>query len=161
MAGRARSTGPPEQPGTGEAQTEAGGETQSQDQGGGTLTEDVPPSSPAEAEGRRSATLNLPFMTAQFRAPELHMPGRDDLSGAARGVRSLLPSKEAALFYGGLAATAVLGAIEWPVAAAIGIGTALASKGAANPQPRGGSESMPAQAETRSSEPATSGTTTS
>lgn len=160
MAGRARSTEPPERPGAGgEAQTQAGGETQSQD--GSTLTQEVRPSSPAEgsAEGRRSATLNLPFMTAQFRAPDLHMPGRDDLSGAARGVRSLLPSKEAALFYGGLAATAVLGAIEWPVAAAIGIGTALASKGAANPEPRGGSESVPAQAETRA-EPAGSGTTT-
>ena len=164
MAGRPRSTEPPEQPAAGgegrtQARTPTDGETQNQ--GGATLTQDVRPSSPAEgsAEGSRSATLNLPFMTAQFRAPELHMPGRDDLSGAARGVRSLLPSKTAALFYGGLAATAVLGAIEWPVAAAIGVGTALASKGAANPEPRGGSASVPAQAETRA-EPAGSGTTT-
>ena len=158
MAGRPRSTESPEQPAAGgEARTQTSGETQ----GGATLTQDVRPSSPAEgsAEGTRSATLNLPFMTAQFRAPELHMPGRDDLSGAARGVRSLLPSKTAALFYGGLAATAVLGAIEWPVAAAIGVGAALASKGAANPEPRGGSASVPAQAETRA-EPAGSGTTT-
>ncbi|GAA1255906.1 hypothetical protein GCM10009609_18870 [Pseudonocardia aurantiaca] len=160
MAGKPRSTEPPGRPGAGgEAQPQTSGEAQNQ--GGGTLTQDVGPSSPAEgsAEGRRSATLNLPFMTAQFRAPELHMPGRDDLSGAARGVQSLLPSKGAALFYGGLAVTAVIGAIEWPVAAAIGVGTALASKGAANPEPRGGSESVPAQAETRA-EPAGSGTTT-
>jgi hypothetical protein len=33
--------------------------------------------------------------------------------------------------------TAVVGAIEWPVAAAIGVGSALASRGAANPQPGG------------------------
>jgi hypothetical protein len=102
--------------------------------------EDVRPSQPAEggAEGSRSATLNLPFVTAQFRAPSLHMPGRQDLGNAARGARSMLPSGKSMLFYGGLAATAALGAIEWPVAAAIGVGSALASRGAVDPRPSGG-----------------------
>jgi hypothetical protein len=109
------------------------------------LTEDVKPSSPAEGrfEGHRSATVNLPFVTAQFRVPDVHAPSRGDLGAAARGARSMLPSTKSMLFFGGLAATAVVGAIEWPVAAAIGVGTALASRGAADPQPRGGTTAQP------------------
>ena len=89
------------------------------------------------AEGRRSATIDLPFVTAQFRAPELRVPTREDLDTAARSARSMLPSGRSALFYGGLAVTAVVGIIEWPVAVAVGVGTALASQGAANPTPGG------------------------
>jgi hypothetical protein len=147
MAGKARQTetatgdaaaAPAAQPGGG---TQAGGTS--------TLTEDVRPERPAEggAEGERSATVNLPFVTAQFRAPHLHMPGRADLDAAARGAQSLLPSPKSLLFFGGLAATAVAGIIEWPVAAAIGVGTALASRGEANPEPHGGTSQV-AQAET-------------
>jgi hypothetical protein len=99
----------------------------------------VLPSQPAEAGGRRAATLNLPFVTAEFRAPDLHVPGRQELGNAAREARSMLPSRSSMLFYGGLAATAVVGVIEWPVAAAIGVGAALASRGAADPRPSGGS----------------------
>jgi hypothetical protein len=149
MAGKARQTAtatgdaaaaaPAAQPGGG---AEAGGGTS-------TLTEDVRPEQPKEGngEGERSATLNLPFVTAQFRAPHLHLPGRADLDAAARGARSVLPSPKSLLFFGGLAATAVAGVIEWPVAAAIGVGTALASRGEANPEPRGGMPNV-AQAET-------------
>jgi hypothetical protein len=147
MAGKARQTetatgdaaaAPAAQPGGG---TQAGGTS--------TLTEDVRPERPAEggAEGERSATVNLPFVTAQFRAPHLHLPGRADLDAAARGAQSLLPSPKSLLFFGGLAATAVAGIIEWPVAAAIGVGTALASRGEANPEPRGGTSQV-AEAET-------------
>jgi hypothetical protein len=120
-----------------------------QQEGDGTKTEvasdqgtaeDVRPSQPAEgrAEGSRSATLNLPFVTAQFRAPDLHVPSRQELGSAARGARSMLPSGKSMLFYGGLAVTAAVGAIEWPVAAAIGVGSALASRGALDPRPGGG-----------------------
>lgn len=147
MAGKARQTetatdaaaaAPAAQPGGG---TQAGGTS--------TLTEDVRPERPAEggAEGERSATVNLPFVTAQFRAPHLHLPGRADLDAAARGAQSLLPSPKSLLFFGGLAATAVAGIIEWPVAAAIGVGTALASRGEANPEPHGGTSQV-AEAET-------------
>jgi hypothetical protein len=79
--------------------------------------------------------VNLPFVTAQFRMPDLRTPTREDLLAAAGGVRSLLPSRKSMLFYGGLAATAAAGVIEWPVATAIGIGSALASRGAADPTP--------------------------
>jgi hypothetical protein len=111
-------------------------------QAGGTNGgESAAPAEQAQQEqptgGRRTATLNLPFVTAQFRAPELHAPSREDLGAAARGARSMLPSGKSLLFYGGLAATAVAGVIEWPVAAAIGVGTALANQGAASPAPSG------------------------
>jgi hypothetical protein len=130
-----------------------GTETQAAEPGGAgqatAVAQEVRPEQPAEGrfEGQRSATVNLPFMTAQFRAPNLHTPTREDLDAAARGARSMLPSGKSLLFYGGLAATAVAGVIEWPVAAAIGIGSAMASRGAANPAPRGGPE-QPVQAET-------------
>ncbi|GAA4693906.1 hypothetical protein GCM10023215_34300 [Pseudonocardia yuanmonensis] len=102
-------------------------------------TEQVRPDQPGEGrfEGRRAATVNLPFVTAQFRAPDLHAPKREDLEAAARGARSMLPSGRSLLFMGGLAVTAVAGVIEWPVAAAIGIGSALASRGKVDVAPRG------------------------
>jgi hypothetical protein len=139
MATKARTT---------ERQEGDGGRTEMVSEQG--TAEDVRPSQPAEgrAEGSRTATLNLPFVTAQFRAPSMHMPGRQDLGNAARGARSMLPSGKSMLFYGGLAATAALGAIEWPVAAAIGVGSALASRGAVDPRPSGGT---PRTAETAGS----------
>jgi hypothetical protein len=131
MATKARTSGQ-------QTEQREGGRTEMVSEQG--TAEDVRPSQPAEggAEGSRTATLNLPFVTAQFRAPSLHMPGRQDLGNAARGARSMLPSGKSMLFYGGLAATAALGAIEWPVAAAIGVGSALASRGAVDPRPSGG-----------------------
>jgi hypothetical protein len=112
--------------------------------GGTTEPEQVRPEQPAEARpaGRRTATLTLPFVTAQFHAPELRAPTREDFDAAAREARSMLPSRKSLLFYGGLAASAVAGIIEWPVAAAIGVGTALAGQGAANPAP-GGAAAQP------------------
>jgi hypothetical protein len=109
--------------------------------GNGGQARQAAPASTVSAEkttttgGGRAATLNLPFVTAQFRAPEHLMPTRDDVTGVARNVRSVLPSGRSTLFYGGLALTAVVGVIEWPVAAAIGVGAALASRGAADPRP--------------------------
>lgn len=96
----------------------------------------------ASGGAARTARVNLPFVTAEFRAPnvrmpEMRMPNRDDLNAAARRVGEAIPSRKAALYYGGLAAVAVAGLIDWPVAAAIGVGTALASRGQAPPEPSG------------------------
>lgn len=106
--------------------------------GGGNAAEEVRPERPAEGrfEGRRTATVNLPFVTAQFRMPDVRAPSREELEAAAQGAWSLLPSRKSMLFYGGLAVTAAAGVIQWPVATAIGIGTALASRGAADPRPQ-------------------------
>lgn len=105
--------------------------------GGGELTRTAETTGAEATGGGRTATLNLPFVTAQFRMPDLHVPSRDELGSAARGARSALPSRSSVLFYGGLAVTAAVGAIEWPVAAAIGVGSALASRRATDPTPVG------------------------
>jgi hypothetical protein len=47
---------------------------------------------------------------------------------AGRVVAGYLPPPERLVFYGGLGIAAVLGAIDWPVAAAIGIGTMIARR---------------------------------
>ena len=71
----------------------------------------------------RTATVRLPFVTAQFRVPEV------DVGSAVRVVRSSLPSPQRAAYYGGLAALAAFSVIDWPVAAVIGIGTEIARQG--------------------------------
>jgi hypothetical protein len=104
-----------------------GGQQSGRQGDGGAKAED-------RTQGGRTATLTLPFVTAEFRAPDLHVPSREELGAAARDVQSMLPSRSSMLFYGGLAVTVAIGAIEWPVAAAIGVGSALASRGAADPR---------------------------
>jgi hypothetical protein len=88
--------------------------------------------------GPRTATVNLPFVTAEFRAPQLHMPhmphvptphvAKDEVVAAAQTARSYLPEPRQALYFGGLALLAAIEVLEWPVAAAIGVGTAIASR---------------------------------
>jgi len=73
--------------------------------------------------------VNLPFVTAEFHRPDVQLPGRKEFASAAESVRSQLPSTSQTLFYGGLAAGTVLSLIEWPVALAIGVGTAVVSSG--------------------------------
>ncbi|MBB5159650.1 hypothetical protein [Saccharopolyspora phatthalungensis] len=80
---------------------------------------------PASVEG---TTVNLPGVTAEFHRPDHYVPTRDDLAGVAETVRGYLPSRQMMLFYGGLGALAALSVIEWPVAAAIGAGVALAQR---------------------------------
>jgi hypothetical protein len=79
-----------------------------------------------------TATVQLPFVTAQFRRPDVHIPDRDDLAGAVNTVRNTvrenLPSREQMAYYGGLGLLAVFAVIEWPVAAAIGVGTLVAQR---------------------------------
>ncbi|MEU5846745.1 hypothetical protein [Saccharopolyspora shandongensis] len=75
--------------------------------------------------------ITLPYVTAELHTTKVHlpglaaMPGRKELASAVDTVRGQLPSREQALFYGGLTAAAAFSLIEWPVAAAIGIGNAL------------------------------------
>jgi hypothetical protein len=99
----------------------------------------------AEAHHPRTATVHLPFVTAEFRAPDLHlpsvpvhMPDRSDLSGAVSSIRSRLPSPEQAVYYVGLGLLGALEIIEWPVAVAIAVGTAIARRpGATQIEPEG------------------------
>lgn len=76
--------------------------------------------------GARTATVRLSFVTAQFRIPEV------DVGSVVRVVRSSLPTPRRALYYGGLAALAAFSVIDWPVAAAIGVGTEIARREVVN-----------------------------
>jgi hypothetical protein len=89
------------------------------------------PSEATQVRSARTATVNLPFVTATFHKPEtLHLPqirvpDRQQVLSAAQAVQSYLPSPEQAAYFGGLAALAAFEVLEWPVALAIGAGTAL------------------------------------
>lgn len=89
---------------------------------------DERPSGEAEAAGgeRRTAHVDLPLMSAEFRAPQMPKPGQ--LVRAAGSATSLLPSRDRLLYYGGLGTAALLGVIEWPVAIAIGAGIAIVQR---------------------------------
>jgi hypothetical protein len=103
------------------------------------------PAAATGPDGPRTATVNLPFVTAQFRAPQLHMPhvhmpsppGRAEVAAAAQTARSFLPPPREAVYYGGLTLLAAFEVIEWPVAAAVGIGTALMARGRESGQQEG------------------------
>jgi hypothetical protein len=56
-------------------------------------------------------------------------PGMGYLGDAGRVVAGYLPPPERLAFYGGLGLAAVAGILDWPVAAAIGIGTMIARRG--------------------------------
>ncbi|SDQ65098.1 hypothetical protein [Thermostaphylospora chromogena] len=78
-------------------------------------------------------TLNLPVASIHIQGKRPHMPSlphidRREIGHAVNVTRSFLPPPERLLYYGGLGALAVLGAIEWPVAAAIGVGTMVAQR---------------------------------
>lgn len=99
-------------------------------------------------QATRTATVNLPFVTAQFRAPELHMPrvhmpDRQEINNTLRTVGSYLPPPRKVLYYGGLALAAALEVIEWPVAAAVAVGTAVAGSGDKRDRDREDREATP------------------
>ena len=73
--------------------------------------------------GARAATVNLPFLTLQFRKPNLGAV----TDAAATTARSLSPAELA--YYAGLGALTVFELIEWPVALVVGASTALARGG--------------------------------
>jgi hypothetical protein len=131
VAGKTRDTDKPAREQASHRKAETGENT--------AAAEDLHPQGPAAERfaGRRSATIDLPFVTAQFRMPDMRTPSREELEAAARGVRSMMPSRKSMLFYGGLALSAAAGVIQWPVATAIGVGNALASRAAA-PKPGDG-----------------------
>ncbi len=93
----------------------------------------------APSRSTSRTAVNLPFVTAQirwapFRVPEVRLPvTRDDLTGAVAGaasaLRSHLPPPQQTAYYAGLGLLGALSLIEWPVAVAIGTGTAIALHG--------------------------------
>ena len=77
---------------------------------------------PAETHAHEGAGLHLHTRTVH---PSLRIPyiTRDDVTSTARAATSRVPgvaSGKDLVFYGGLTAMAALGALEWPVALAVG-----------------------------------------
>jgi hypothetical protein len=71
------------------------------------------------------ASIPIPYLTrkdvaANVQAAESAMPSMQQVR---------IPPPERLVFYGGLGALAVVGAVEWPVAAAIGVATMVARRG--------------------------------
>lgn len=112
--------------------SKASTETSAGEQG----TPATPPSAektaPAETRERKSFTVNLPLVTMEFRAPHMpkaqmphpHMPHMTK----EQMPKPHMPRADHVAYYGGLGALAAFEVIEWPVAAAIGIGTAVAER---------------------------------
>lgn len=74
--------------------------------------------------------LDMPMVSLRVHRPHLRLPrmtGRPS-GRAAHAMRSALPPVSRLAYYGGLGAAAALGAIEWPVAVAIGVGTAIGQR---------------------------------
>ena len=88
----------------------------------------------ADAAAQSSgASIPVPYVTAQLHTAQIslpELPGRENLTSTVTAVRSALPSRDQLLFYSGLTAAAALSVIEWPVAAAIGIGAAVVRRSA-------------------------------
>jgi hypothetical protein len=120
----------------------------------------APPARTSESN-RRTATVNLPFVTAEFRVPDVHVPmvglphpslgsvpvisrlplphvpelaGRQ-LTDAGRVVGSFLPGRKEVALFAGLGAAAAVGVLEWPVAVAVAAGTEVARRSGRSSRP--------------------------
>ncbi|WP_171075180.1 hypothetical protein [Nonomuraea basaltis] len=90
------------------------------------------------------------MLSIEVRPPEMRMPhlevvpkprvpmphiGRQELGHYADVARRFVPSPERVAYYGALGALAVFGVVEWPVAAAIGVGTMVVQRQRRREQP--------------------------
>jgi len=102
------------------------------------------------AHDRDLLAFDTPVMSLRIHRPHLRLPrvSTEPAERAARAARSALPPPARLVYYGGLGAAAALGAIEWPVAVAIGVGTAIGQR------MRRGGERTQRTAERRTSPPA-------
>ncbi|MCW2946145.1 MAG: hypothetical protein JWR24_2862 [Actinoallomurus sp.] len=84
----------------------------------------------ATAEEEHAATVPVPVVTPHVKVYKLRlpMPGMSYVGDAGHAVAGYLPSPDRLAFYGGLGLAAALGVLDWPVAAAIGIGTMIARR---------------------------------
>jgi hypothetical protein len=83
--------------------------------------------SAARANGN-GVDVTVPVLTPHLRTVHVPTPGMSYVEDAGRVVAGYLPSPGRLAFYGGLGVAAVVGLLDWPVAAAIGIGTAIARR---------------------------------
>ncbi len=73
-------------------------------------------------------SVPVPVLTPHVKVVHVPAPGMSYVGDAGRMMVGYLPPPERLAFYGGLGIAAILGAIDWPVAAAIGVGTLMARR---------------------------------
>ncbi|GAA4521627.1 MULTISPECIES: hypothetical protein [Nonomuraea] len=93
---------------------------------------------PSTAQDKK-VTLDLPMMSIQLHKPDMKLPhvpmphiSKQEMGHAVDVAKSILPPPERVAYYGALGALAVFGVVEWPVAAAIGVGTVIAQRARGN-----------------------------
>ncbi|MFC5749064.1 hypothetical protein [Actinomadura rugatobispora] len=84
------------------------------------------------AEERQSTSLPIPVVTPHVKIYNVPVPGTGagmhKMAEAGRSAASYLPPRRRLAFYGALGAMAALEVISWPVAAVVGVGTAIAGR---------------------------------
>lgn len=80
------------------------------------------------ARGGEGVSVPVPVLTPSLKVVHVRAPGASYVSDAGRLMAAYLPPPDRLAFYGGLGLAAVIGAIDWPVATAIGLGTMLARR---------------------------------
>jgi hypothetical protein len=76
--------------------------------------------------------MTVPLVNVRVPVLRARVPGlagrAAETRWAAQAVRANLPPTERLLYYGGLGLMATVGVLEWPVAAAVGVGVWLAGR---------------------------------
>ncbi len=113
----------------------------------------------ATSNGREPKRIDMPMLGIEVRRRQVEMPNvpmphvpmphisKQELGHYVDVARTVLPPPERVAYYGALGAMAVLGAIEWPVAAAIGVGMAITQRGRQGQAKPDGEGERPAQAQ--------------
>jgi hypothetical protein len=117
----------------------------------------------ATSNGKEPKRIDMPILGIEVRRRQVEMPhvsmphvpmphiSKQELGHYVDVARTILPPPERVAYYGALGAMAVFGAIEWPVAAAIGVGMAITQRGRQEPSKADGEGETPAQAKERES----------
>lgn len=104
----------------------------------------------ATSNGKKRYTLDMPMLSIEVRKPDVSLPhvsmphipkpnismpnipmprvSKQELGHYVDVARTVLPPPERLAYYGALGAMAALGAIDWPVAAAIGAGMVIVQR---------------------------------
>lgn len=82
-------------------------------------------------EDEHGAEIPVPVVTPHVKVMRVPVPGLSLVGDMGRVAAEYLPPPDRLVFYGGLAAAAAIGILDWPVAAAVGIGTLVARRAAA------------------------------
>lgn len=93
---------------------------------------------PAARRGGGGTTVKVPVVAPTVKVMKVHVPARgmSYIGDAGRLAASYLPPADRLAFYGGLGLAAIVGLLDWPVAAAVGLGTMIARRTFRRDMPR-------------------------